>query len=60
MLTEQARQARREDKRQWAKRNPDKIRAQQERHWERKAAEQRREELPPDLPPEPQQGEETA
>ena len=54
MLTEQARQARREYKRQWAKRNPDKIRAQQERHWERKAAEQRREELPPDLPPEPQ------
>lgn len=56
MLTEQAKEARREYKRQWARRNPDKVRAQQERHWERKAAEQRQD-LPPDLPPEPQQRE---
>lgn len=34
---EQARQARNAYKRQWAKDNPDKIRAQQERYWHKKA-----------------------
>lgn len=29
--------ARREYKRQWAKKNPDKIKAQQERYWSKKA-----------------------
>lgn len=37
-LTEAAKEARRAYKRQWAKRNPEKIRAQQARYWERKAA----------------------
>lgn len=37
-MTEQALEARRAYKREWAKRNPDKVRAQQERHWARKAA----------------------
>lgn len=37
-MTEQALEARRAYKREWARRNPDKIRAQQARHWERKAA----------------------
>lgn len=38
-MTEQAKAARRAYKRQWARANPDKIRAQQERYWTRKAAE---------------------
>lgn len=36
-MTEQAKEARRAYKREWAKRNPDKIRAQQERYWTKKA-----------------------
>lgn len=39
-MNEQARAARRAYKREWAKKNPDKIRAQQERYWNKKAAEQ--------------------
>lgn len=38
-MTEKAKQARREYKRAWAQANPDKIKAQQERYWERKAEE---------------------
>lgn len=38
-MNEQAVAARRAYKREWAKRNPDKIRAQQERFWNKKAAE---------------------
>lgn len=38
-MTEEAKEARRAYKREWAKRNPDKIRAQQARYWEKKAAE---------------------
>lgn len=43
-MTEKASEARRAYKREWARRNPDKIREQQRRYWERKAlaAEQRR------------------
>ena len=37
MLSEQARAARREYKKAWAKRNPDKVRAQQERYWQKRA-----------------------
>lgn len=39
-MNEHAREARRAYKREWAKKNPDKIRAQQERYWSKKAAEQ--------------------
>lgn len=38
VMTEQALAARRAYKRQWAKNNPDKIKAQQERFWAKKAA----------------------
>lgn len=37
-MTEKAIEARRAYKRQWAKDNPDKIKAQQERYWNKKAA----------------------
>ena len=40
MLSKEAAEARRKYKREWASRNPDKIRAQQARYWERKAHEQ--------------------
>jgi len=36
-MTEQAKAARREYKRAWAAANPDKVRAQQERYWQRRA-----------------------
>lgn len=36
-MTEQAKAARRAYRRKWAKNNPDKVRAQQARYWERKA-----------------------
>jgi hypothetical protein len=36
-MTEQAMEARRAYKREWAKRNPDKVKATQERYWQRKA-----------------------
>ncbi len=42
-MTEKALAARREYKRQWAKKNPDKVKAQQERYWAKKA--QKAEEL---------------
>lgn len=37
-MTEKAAEARRAYKREWARKNPDKVRAQQERHWAKKAA----------------------
>ena len=37
MMTEQAREARRAYKRQWARDNRDKVRAAQDRYWERRA-----------------------
>lgn len=37
-MTEQARAAKAAYKREWAKKNPDKIKAQQARYWERQAA----------------------
>lgn len=36
-MTEQARAARREYKREWNRRNADKVKAAQARYWERKA-----------------------
>ena len=36
-MTEAAKEARRAYKRAWTKNNPDKIRAQQERYWNRRA-----------------------
>lgn len=38
-LNEKGKEARRAYKREWAKKNPDKVRAAQERYWNRKAAE---------------------
>ena len=37
MMNEKAAEARRAYKREWARRNPDKVKAQQERYWARKA-----------------------
>lgn len=36
--------ARRAYKREWARKNPDKIRAQQERYWQKKAAQSQKQE----------------
>lgn len=38
-MNERAAEARRRYKREWARKNPDKIRAQQARYWEKKALE---------------------
>ena len=42
-MNEQAKAARRAYKRKWAKQNPEKVKAQQERYWTKKAAEAARE-----------------
>lgn len=39
-MNEAAKEARRAYKREWNRRNPDKVKAAQERYWEKKAAEQ--------------------
>lgn len=49
-MDERAKEARRAYRRAWAKKNPDKVRAQQERYWTKRAKEtepeaQRREDL---------------
>jgi len=36
--TEAAKEARRAYKREWARKNPDKVKAAQERYWKKKAA----------------------
>ena len=36
-MNEKAREARRAYKREWNRRNPDKVKAAQERYWQRKA-----------------------
>lgn len=36
-MTEQANEARKAYRRRWAKQNPEKVRAQQERYWARRA-----------------------
>jgi hypothetical protein len=53
MLTEQAIAARREYKKKWARNNPEKIRAQQERFWQKRAAEQQAQQAQ-QAPPAPQ------
>lgn len=53
MLTEQAIAARREYKNKWARKNPEKIRAQQERFWQKRAAEQQAQQAQ-QAPPAPQ------
>ena len=39
MLSEQAKEARRKYKREWARKNPDKVREATARHWEKVARE---------------------
>ncbi|MEE3499353.1 MAG: hypothetical protein VZS12_09525 [Ruminococcus bromii] len=39
MMTPEARESRKAYKREWAKKNPDKIRQYQETYWEKKAQE---------------------
>ena len=41
-MTEKAKEARRQYKREWNRRNPDKVQAAQERYWSKKAAEMER------------------
>jgi len=36
-MTEKAKEARRAYQREWARKNPDKVKAQQARYWEKKA-----------------------
>lgn len=43
MLSEQAIAARREYKKEWARNNPEKVKAQQERYWQKRAAQQAQE-----------------
>ncbi len=38
MMNEKAKEARRAYRRKWAKDNPEKVKAQQERYWQKKAA----------------------
>ena len=49
-MDERAKEARRAYKREWNRRNRDKVKAAQERYWSKKAAE-----ALPDPPPEPEQ-----
>lgn len=39
-MTDEAKQARREYRRQWQRNNPDKVRAYNERYWNKRAAAQ--------------------
>jgi len=43
MMTEQARAAQRAYKAEWRRKNPDKVKQQQERYWEKRAAQQAQE-----------------
>lgn len=52
-MNEQAAAARRAYKRKWAKENPEKVKAQQERYWSKKAAEQAAAGEPAQAPAEP-------
>lgn len=53
-MTEQAKEARKAYKREWYRKNPDKIKEYQARYWERKAAESQ--ESQPQETPEPRTG----
>lgn len=50
-MTEAAKEARRAYKREWNKKNRDKVRESQRRYWERKAAAQDQEDAPGEEPP---------
>ena len=50
MFTETAIEARRAYKREWAKQNRDKVKAQQERYWQRKAAEREKQQAEKEKP----------
>ena len=52
-MTEQAAAARRAYKRKWAKENPDKVKAQQERYWEKRAEQEAAAEAKPTGDPMP-------
>ena len=39
-MTNEAKEARRKYKREWAKKNPEKVKAQQERYWAKQAEKQ--------------------
>lgn len=56
MLSEKAIAARRAYKRTWARKNPEKIQAQQERYWQ-KRAEQQAQDVQYVPPPQPMEGE---
>jgi hypothetical protein len=53
-MTEAAKEARRAYLREWARNNPEKVKAHQEKYWAKKAAEQeaRREQSKPEKPEE--------
>ncbi len=44
-MNEAAKEARRAYRREWQRKNPDKVRAYQERYWSRKAAEKQQSDL---------------
>jgi hypothetical protein len=50
-MNEQAAAARRAYKREWAAKNPDKVKAQQERYWAKKAAQAAEQAAKPPQPP---------
>ena len=47
-MTDAAKEARRQYKRQWAKNNPEKVKAQQDRYWAKRAAQQAEQEQEPE------------
>ena len=52
-MTEQAAAARRAYRRKWAKENPDKVKAQQERYWQKRAEQEATAGEPAQAPAEP-------
>ena len=47
-MTDAAKEDRRQYKRQWAKNNPEKVKAQQDRYWAKRAAQQAEQEQEPE------------
>lgn len=47
-MTEQAREAKRRYQREWAHRNPDRVRLYQRRYWERRAVEEKQKNRTPE------------
>lgn len=50
-MTEQATELRRAYRRQWAKNNPEKVKEQQARYWEKRAAQEAAKAQPPEDEP---------